>query len=235
MNAAVTASKGLKMRKSVRAILPGVALLVLACVSARAQPARADAGRDARCREAALKYVHPSPDKEHLTEEAEADYEYRQNKMYLRLCADSDDSFTRSVKESVKSYETWQTLARLIPAARKAGSPESKDPNTYAAIAAAYEFRLALFLKFRPNYANASEADKMFDEEAGRQTDLLIDAYARAVATCGVRDECRQQKDEWTQKLKGSYRSRHGDSETGLEEFVRGALARPLPDPFHEH
>jgi hypothetical protein len=219
------------MKKAVRAVvLLGVAL-VIACDASRAQPAQAAPGHEARCREAASRYVHPSPNKEHLTEEAEADYEYRQQKMYLRLCGDSDDALTRHVKESVGGYESYRTLARLIPAARKAGSPESKDPNTYAAIAAAYEVRRALLFKYKPNYANASEADKIFNEEIDRQTDLLIDAYARAVAVCGLRADCRQQKDAWTQKLKAGYRSRHGDSEAGLEELIRSVLDGPLPQP----
>jgi hypothetical protein len=38
------------------------------------------------------------------------------------------------------------------------------------------------------------------------------------------------QKDGWTQKLKGSYRSQRGGSNAGLEELIRGALDRPLPN-----
>ncbi|HST52438.1 MAG TPA: hypothetical protein VLJ61_10555 [Pyrinomonadaceae bacterium] len=223
------------MRNVMRAIFIGVAL-ALACAAAHAQPAttqpaHSDSERDARCREAASKYIHPSPNKEHLTVEAEDAYEYQQEKMYLRLCGDSDDALTRRVKESVESHEAAQTLARLLPAARKAGSPESKDPNTYAAIAAAYEFQLVLLYRWNKTVANTAGGAKEFTVAIDRQTDLLIDAYARAVAACGTRADCQPQKDAWMQKLTGLYRSRHGGSDAGLEEFIRGALDRPFPNP----
>src|SRR3954469_3417631 len=108
------------MRTPVHIILLCASLPLLVC-GARAQPTQAESGRDVRCREAALKYVHPSPDKEHLTEEAEQAYEYRQQKMYLRVCGDSDDDLTRNVKEWVALYEAGRTLARLLPVAGKSG------------------------------------------------------------------------------------------------------------------
>jgi hypothetical protein len=222
------------MREALRLILLGIALN-LVCVAALAQPAapqQPDPERDARCREAALRYVHPSPDKEHLTVEAEAAYEYRQEKMYLRVCGDSDDAFTRSVKESVESYEAAQTLERLLPAVRKAGSPESKDPDAYAAIAAAYEYYLVLLYRCRRTGADTGEGAEAFAKSIDRQTDLLIDAYARAVAACGTRADCQPRKNAWGQKLTGFYRSRHGDSDAGLDELIRGALDAPLPEPL---
>jgi hypothetical protein len=218
------------MRTPVRMILLCASLSLLVC-GARAQPTQAESGRDARCREAASKYVHPSPDKEHLTAEAEEAYEYRQEKMYLRVCGDSDDDFTRNVKEWVALYEADRTLARLLPVAGKSGSPESKDPNTYAAIAGAYETQLVMLLRWRKTGADTYEGAKGFAESIDKMTDLLIDAYARAVAACGARADCRPGKDAWTQKLAGAYRSRHGGSDAGLDELIRGALDAPLPKP----
>jgi hypothetical protein len=222
------------MREAMRAIFIGVAL-ALACAAAHAQPAttqptHSESEHNARCREAALKYIHPSPNKEHLTVEEEDAYEYQQEKMYLRVCGDSDDAITRHVKESVESHEAAQTLARLIPAARKAGSHESKDPNTYAAIAAAYEFQLVFLYRWSKTVADTAEGAKGFTVAIDRQTDLLIDAYARAVAACGARADCQPQKDAWMQKLTGLYSSRHGGSDEGLEELIRSALDRPLPN-----
>src|ERR1700750_1920486 len=124
------------MRAAVRLTLL-CATVTIVCAAAHAQPAREEPERTARCREAAIKYVHPSPDKAHLTVEAEDEYEYRQAKLYLSVCGGADDSYTRSIKASVASYEAGRTLERLLPAVRRAGSPESKDPNAYASIAAA--------------------------------------------------------------------------------------------------
>jgi hypothetical protein len=221
--------KEASMRTFARLILLCVSL-VLTRAATHAQPSQAEPGRDTRCPEAASKYVHPSPDKEHLTVEAEETYEYRQEKIYLRVCGDSDDAFTRSVKESVESYEAARTLERLLPAVRKAGSPESKDPDAYAAIAEAYEFYLRLLFKWSGTGADTGAGLKDFKDSIERQTDLLMDAYARTVAACGERADCRPRKDAWTQRLTWLYGTRHGGSDAGLEEFIRGALDTPFPE-----
>lgn len=98
--------------------LPVLFMLLLACVAAHAQPARPQQRpeRDARCRRAAMRYVHPSPDKKHLTVEQEEDYEYRGMKKYLAVCGDSDDEFTLRIKHAVVSYEAAR-LASSQPAA----------------------------------------------------------------------------------------------------------------------
>jgi hypothetical protein len=231
--------KELKMRKALRLTLPGVALTLVSIV-AHARPAapqtpphERDAERDARCRAAAMRYVHPSPDKEHLTEEAEENYEYEGEKKYLRLCGNSDDAFTRSVRESVEGYEATQALPRLLRAARKAGSPESKDPNTYAALASAHEVRYRLMTgsyEHEESYvAGVVAARKTALEEA---TDLIIDAYARAVAACGAEARCQTQKADWTKRLTELYAARHGGSDAGLRETIDGALGKPLPRPY---
>jgi hypothetical protein len=92
------------MRNVVRPIILGVTLLC-ACAAAHAQPAHAPSEPSARCRAASLKYLGPSPDKKHLTVEAEDDYEYRGMKKYLRVCGNSDDDLTRRIKQEVASHE----------------------------------------------------------------------------------------------------------------------------------
>jgi len=84
--------------------LPPLFMLLLVCAAAHAQPARPPE-RSARCREAAMRYVHPSPDKKHLTVEQEDEYEYRGMKTYLAVCGDSDDEFTRRIRKAVAGYE----------------------------------------------------------------------------------------------------------------------------------
>ena len=125
------------MRKAVRTTLLCVSAQLVCAATGHAQPARTEPERTARCRDAAIRYVHPSPDKAHLTVEAEEAYEYEQNKKYLRVCGDSDDAFTRSIKRAVLGHEAGLALDEL----RKPDSPRAKDPNAYALIAAAWELR----------------------------------------------------------------------------------------------
>ncbi|MBV9924540.1 MAG: hypothetical protein JOZ96_05810 [Acidobacteria bacterium] len=87
--------------------LPPLFMLLLACAAAHAQPARQPQRpeRSARCRRAATLYIHPSPDKKHLTVGQEDEYEYRGLKKYLRVCGDSDDEFTRRITQEVANHE----------------------------------------------------------------------------------------------------------------------------------
>lgn len=229
MSATGSLGKELKMRKAVRATLLCFAVHLL-CAAAHAQPASTEPERTPRCREAAIKYIHPSPDKEHLTVEEEAEYEYHQARLYLSVCGDSNDSFTRRIKTDAASYEAGRTLERLVPAVRKAGSPESKDPNAYAAIAAAYELHLLLLMNRAGDGSDTYEGAKGFRAFIDLTADRVIDAYARAVAVCGTDAGCQAKKAEWTQKLTGFYKSRHNGSDAGLEEFIRGVLRSPLPE-----
>src|SRR5215204_1189747 len=94
-------------------------MLLLACAAAHAQPAPQ---QTEHCRRAAGRYIHPSPDKKHLTVEQENEYEYRGMKTYLAVCGDSDDDFTRRIKQAVAGYEA------AAHAAAQAAAPAPKPP-----------------------------------------------------------------------------------------------------------
>ena len=212
------------MRKLFSPLAP-LFMLLLACAAAHAQPAQE---RSPRCRAAALRYLGPSPDKKHLTVEEENEYEYRGAKKYLSVCGDADDNVTRSVKESVALYEAARTLERLLPAVRRPGSPESKDPDVYAAIAAAYEVQLVSLMRHR-GAMDTLDAMKGMAEAIDTLLDLEIDAYARAVAACGAAAGCQERKAFWMGKLTGLYKRRHGGSDKGLDELIKGVPGRPMP------
>jgi hypothetical protein len=59
--------------------------------------------------------------------------------------------------------------------------------------------------------------------------DLMIDAYARAVAAAGTDPANAQSKAQWSTKLAEFYKFRHQGSDAGLSELIAGALAKPLP------
>jgi hypothetical protein len=220
------------MRRAVRLILLVPALMV-AARAAHARPRPQSPQRPdhvARCHDYALRYLGPAPDKEHLTEEEEDEAEYMGAKRYVRLCGDLDDDDTRRAREHVAGHEAFAKLVRLLADASKPDSAESTAPETYAAIADAYEsrYRGLLKLKGEGGAAAAEALAKRTDEEA----DFLIDAYARAVAACGAGTGCVQNRAAWEARLDEVYSSRRGGSDVGLAEFVAGALKRPLPLPY---
>lgn len=220
------------MRNVVRQILPGAVIILLACAAARAQPAQQQVGHEARCREYALKYLGPSPDKIHLTVRQEAGAVYRRARKYLRLCGDLDNGDTRRAKDVAAGYEVTKSLDRLLAAARAPGGPEARDPQTYAAVAAAFDFRYKGLMRSiyqTSGDPSVKEADKSQAEDLA---DLLIDLYARAVAACGEDAKCREPKAAWSKSLAEVYRWRHAGSDAGLGERVAGALAKPLPEPW---
>ncbi|MFL6331717.1 MAG: hypothetical protein ACJ754_00065, partial [Pyrinomonadaceae bacterium] len=125
-------------------------------------------------------------------------------------------------------YEAAWTLERLLPAVRRPGSPESKDPDAYASIAAAYEVQL-LSLMQHTGAMDTLDAIKGMAEARDAALDLEMDAYARAVAACGADAGCQERKARWTGKLTGLYKQRHGGSDGGVDELIKGALGRPMP------
>jgi hypothetical protein len=60
--------------------------------------------------------------------------------------------------------------------------------------------------------------------------DLIADAYARAVALAGTDPKYAEAKRRWSDELTRFYKFRHNDSADGLEAFVAGVVAKPLPE-----
>jgi hypothetical protein len=219
------------MRKVVSPILPFVTL-VLACSAARAQPSQPQTGHEARCRAYALQHLGPSPDKIHLTVRQEAEAEYEQARKYLRLCGDLDNGDARQAQEQAAWHEATRRLDRLLVAARNPGGPEARDPETYAAVAAAYDVRykgLVVSIERALGEPSVKEAEK---KRAAEVAELLVDLYARAVAACGEDAKCGEQKAAWVERLTEVYKSRHEGSDVGLRERIAGAPTKPLPEPW---
>jgi len=66
-------------------------------------------------------------------------------------------------------------------------------------------------------------------EEINGTVDRIIDAYARAVALSGTEAQYGQARARWMQELTRFYRFRNNDSTAGLEAFIAGVAAKPLP------
>jgi hypothetical protein len=173
---------------------------------------------------------------------------YEAAREFLRICRYDNRSTwraTRRVEEyeaALRVEEAEKTLAALVPAARAARAGETA-PETYARIAEAYaaarvEPSLLRFVRLngrekaaygsaRVTAAEVREARAQFDAALDR----VIDAYARALASCGERESCRESKASWKRQLGIYYSHRHGGDYRGLEETIARAFDAPMPNP----
>jgi hypothetical protein len=130
--------------------------------------------------------------------------------------------------------EAEKTLASLVTTAR-AVAPAATASETYARIAEAYavaryepaQIRFArLYEPLKPETKELREARAQLDAALDR----VIDAYARALASCGGREACQASKAAWEKSLTTYYAFRHGGESRGLEETIARALEGPMPN-----
>jgi tetratricopeptide (TPR) repeat protein len=110
-----------------------------------------------------------------------------------------------------------------------------KTSSTYYLVAVAYEqgpFK-RLSADYTKRFADQPETpeSKAALDNVNKVMDRVIDAYARAVALAGNDPQQQAKKVEWTKRLTDLYKFRHENSDAGLNEFIAGVLAKPLPQP----
>lgn len=66
-------------------------------------------------------------------------------------------------------------------------------------------------------------------EQINATVDRITDALARAVALSGTETQYAEARARWMQELTRFYKFRHNDSTEGLEAYIAGATAKPLP------
>jgi len=110
-----------------------------------------------------------------------------------------------------------------------------KTPSTFYLLAVAYEQGpyKRLSADYTKRFANQAETpeSKAAIETLNKVMDRIIDAYARAVALAANNPQQQASKAEWTKRLTDLYKFRHDGAETGLNEFIAGVLATPVPQP----
>lgn len=110
-----------------------------------------------------------------------------------------------------------------------------KTPSPFVLLAGAYEKGpyQRLSSDYGKRFANQAETpeSKAALENINKVMDRIIDAYARAVALAGSDPQYQAGKAEWTKQLTTLYKFRHENSDAGLNEFIAGVLAKPLPQP----
>jgi thiaminase len=108
-----------------------------------------------------------------------------------------------------------------------------KQPFTYYYLAQAYQ--LGPYAKqsadFQARFGGKDETSesKQALEKLNQVIDLMIDAYARAVALAGNDPQYAQSKTAWLGTLTRFYKFRHQDSDAGLSEMIAGVVSKPLP------
>jgi len=106
-------------------------------------------------------------------------------------------------------------------------------PSTYYFLAVAYQNGpyKRLSEDFTKRFSNQPESpeSKAALDGINKVVDKMIDAYARAVALAGTNPQNQAAKGQWMTQLTNFYKFRNNNSDAGLNEFVAGVLAKPLP------
>jgi len=109
-----------------------------------------------------------------------------------------------------------------------------QSPVIYSRLAAAYVAARydPLSKEYQSRFAGRETTDesKAALEKINAVVDLIVDAYARSVALSGSDPKYAAARPRWTEELTRFYKFRHNDSADGLEAFVAGVAAKPLPE-----
>jgi hypothetical protein len=108
-----------------------------------------------------------------------------------------------------------------------------QTPVIYSRLAAAYVTGryepLSKEFGVRFGGKEATPESKAALEEINAAVDRIMDAYARAVALSGAERQYAEARARWMQELTRFYKFRNNDSVEGLEAYIAGATAKPLP------
>lgn len=129
-----------------------------------------------------------------------------------------------------------ETPAESIKYFRKAIASEGALKNTpviYSRLAAAYvasEYEpQSKEFEGRFGGKEATPESKAALEQINVTVDRITDALARAVALSGTEAQYAEARARWMQELTRFYKFRNNDSTDGLEAYIAGVNAKPLP------
>jgi hypothetical protein len=129
-----------------------------------------------------------------------------------------------------------ETPAESVAYFRKAIESEGTIKNTpiiYSRLAAAYiasqyEPQSKEFAARFGGKETTPESKAALDN-INQTVDRITDALARAVALSGAETQYTAARVRWMEELTRFYKFRHNDSTDGLEAYIVGAMAKPLP------
>ena len=127
-----------------------------------------------------------------------------------------------------------EEAARLFRKAVTYETSVKHTPVLYSRLAAAYVVGRydPLSKDYEARFAGkeANDESRAALEKINGVVDLINDAYARAVALAGNEPKYAEAKQRWSAELTRFYKFRNNDSTDGLEAFVAGVTAKPLPE-----
>jgi len=114
-------------------------------------------------------------------------------------------------------------------------SDRKSAPSTYYYLELAYQNGAYKRLSddYSKRFSNQAESpeSKAALENISKIVDKMIDAYARAVALAQKDPQQSPAMVQWRARLSDFYKFRHDNSDAGLNEYISGVLAKPLPQP----
>ena len=117
--------------------------------------------------------------------------------------------------------------------ASQINSDRKTSSSTYYYLAVAYQTGpyKRLSDEYSKKFANQAESpeSKAALENIGKVVDKMIDAYARAIALAQKDPQQAGAMTSWRARLTDFYKFRHDGSDIGLNEYIAGVLATPLP------
>ena len=126
-----------------------------------------------------------------------------------------------------------EEAARLFRRAVEIGGAVGRTPVLYSRLAAAYvaDRYEPLSKDYESRYAGREPSDESRAAltKVNAVVDLVIDAYARAVAFAGDDPRYAEARRRWSDELTRFYKFRHNGTTDGLEAFITGITAKPLP------
>ena len=144
----------------------------------------------------------------------------------LTISGKTGDAQTAALKEALPIYMKAATIE----------GPAKKLPDTYARIAVAYQVSqyAPMLAEYKKMYEGKpeSEESKAALEQLNQVMDRIIDAYARAINLAGADAKYATLKSNWTQEVTALYKFRHEDKTDGLDAYIAGITATPMPEPF---
>ena len=112
-------------------------------------------------------------------------------------------------------------------------SDRRNSASTYYLLALAYQNGAYKRLSddYQKRFANQPESaeGKAALEAINKVMDKMIDAYARAVALAQKDPQQAAAMNSWRTRLTDFYKYRHEGSDVGLNEYIAGVLATPIP------
>jgi tetratricopeptide (TPR) repeat protein len=117
--------------------------------------------------------------------------------------------------------------------AAQINSDRRTSASTYYYLASSYQNGAYKRLSddYQKRFANQAESpeSKAALDSVNKVVDKMIDAYARAVALAQKDPQQAAAMTSWLGRLTQFYKFRHDGSDVGLNEYIAGVLATPLP------